>query len=614
MATNYHLKRKPLPETSPDGTIRGVITISPPTPQPPTEKQHQKREPSPQPPPRPHRPPPVYTAPLPIRSATTHYDHNPQHRPPSPLPPPRAATDLPTPPPSTAQKAYHEARHFLGGLITHPTQSTKTTTILRHSHGVVFYRGSTTSVTISIFSTTPLPTDRTLWLQSKGWTGKTGMRTKALLRLTDDWLNVTPTLPIRAEQVDPADERAWQRDITKFRKKGPAKIRDTHVLRETVVVRIPVEAGDGYFQLVLCRGNKKVMCYSPVFRVLSTSLSPSSMRGASLSTMPLEMGAMVLGMYVQTAAEAVVSPVTSAIQNKVQPYEPNWVKRTAAETAYSVSGVGDRVDSVLGIGDDDGGGGGGEGTRDVQQGYQVALEDGPTTPFPVDFAARIEMEDNDGVRFRLGRVPDMILDRYHGVFFGWVRAEGVGATAQKGPGSAPGPWQGVVLSMVYWDPTQQTRVNLSQAMKKVTTIRFIDEPAVPFRAQTRVQIRIMGFLRPDVSPPRGQTEKDLIAAREAAAEAAMLADACDVSYAQSVLEHPAWAADRPLVTETHMGTDGASGSGSWMDRTREGVENVKYRGQKLAEKVPLHWIGVRAPTDEARDKQIAVNGFYILRG
>ncbi|OOF89959.1 hypothetical protein ASPCADRAFT_212336 [Aspergillus carbonarius ITEM 5010] len=606
MATDHHLKRTPVSQASPDGTIRGVITISPPTPPlPPSEKQHEKQDPSPQPPPppRPHRPPPAYTPPLPIRSITTHHDYYPQQRP---------STPLPTPTPSTPQKAYHSARYLLGNLITHPTESTKTTTILRHSHGIVFYRGSTTSLAISIFSTTPLPPTRTLWLQNKGWTGQTGMRTKALLGFTDSWINVTPTIPIRAEQIEPEDERAWQRDIAKFRKSAQGKIRD-HVLRETAVVRIPVEAGDGYYRLVLCGDEKKkVVCYSPVFRVLSTSWSMSSVRGASLSTLPLEMGALVMGMYVQSAAEAVVAPVTEAVQNKVQPYEPGWVTRTAAETAYSVSGVGERVDSVLGIGDDDDEG---EGTRDVQQGCQVVLEDGPTTPFPVDFGARVEGEESDGMRFRLDRVPDMVLDKYHGVFFGWVRVEGVGATAQRGPGSVPGPWQGMVLSMVYWDPTQQTRVSLSQAMKKVTTIRFIDEPAVPFRAQTRVQIRIMGFLRPDVPPPRGQTEKDLIAAREAAAEAVMLADACDVSYAQSVLDHPAWAADKPLVAETRsIGTAGASGGGSWMDRTREGVENVKSRGQKLVEKVPLNWVGVRAPTDEARDKQIAVNGFYIVRG
>ncbi|PWY78021.1 hypothetical protein BO94DRAFT_537805 [Aspergillus sclerotioniger CBS 115572] len=580
MATNHHLNRKPVSQTSPNGTIRGVITISPPTPPPrPStfKRQQQKRqEPSPQPHPssQPHNPPPAYTPRLPIRSATTHNDHQ---------------------------------------------RPTKTTTILRHSHGIVFYRSSSTSLTLSIFSTTPLPTTRTLWLQNKGWTGKTGMRTKTFLGLTDSWINVTPTIPIRAEQIDPEDERAWQRDIAKFRKSAQGGIRE-HVLRETVVVRIPVEAGDGYFRVVLCgdEQKKKVVCYSPVFRVLSTTWSMSSVRGASLSTLPLEMGALVVGMYVQSTAEAVVAPVTEAVQNKVQPYEPGWVTRTAAETAYSVSGVEDRVDSVLGIGDgDEDEDGDGERTRDVQLGCQVALEDGPAAPFPVDFRARVDVEEGDGVRFRLARVSDIVLDRYHGFFFGWVRVEGVGATAQRGPDSVAGPWQGIVLSMVYWDPTQQTRVSLSQAMKKVTTIRFIDEPAVPFRAQARIQIRIMGFLHPDVPPPRGQTEQDLITAREAAAEAAMLADACDVSYAQSVLKHPAWAADRPRVTETRSrGSNEASssGSGSWMDRTREGVQNVKYRGQKLAEKIPLNRIGVRAPTDEARDKQVAVNGFYIVRG
>nr|XP_001395297.2 LipA and NB-ARC domain protein [Aspergillus niger CBS 513.88] len=621
MHTNTQIKRKPAPQTiSPDGTIRGVITVSPaptPPPQPCVSSKQQlqvHQQPLTQPPsPRPHRPPPPYTPPLPIRSATTYNEPAYPPRTPSPLPPPppRSAT-TPTPTgPSTAQKAYNEATHFLGGLITHPTSSTKHTTILRHSSGIVFYRGSTTSVTISIFSDTSLPPTRTLYLQNKGWSGKTGMKTKAFLGFTDSWLNVTPTLPVHAQQVDPVDERAWQRDIGKFRKKATGRERQ-HVLRETMVVRIPVEAGDGYFQLVLCgdgENRRKVMCYSPVFRVLSTSLSPSSCRGASLSTMPLEVGAMVLGMYVQTAAEAVVAPVTAAVQSKVQPYQPSWVTQTAAETAVSVSGVGDRVGSVLGVGgpddDEDGGGGSGNGLRDVQAGYQLALEEGPKPPFPVDLTARVEAVDSEGLRFRVGKVPDMVLDRYRGYFFGWARVEGVEATAERGPGLASGAWQGVVFSIVYFDPTQQERVNLSRTMKKVTTVRFIDEPVVPLRAQTKLQIRIMGFLRPDVPPPRNQTEKDLIAAREAAAEAAMLADACDVSYAQSILEHPAWATDRALV---------GSGSGGWMDRTREGVENVKYRGQKLAEKVPLHWIGVRAPTDEARDKQIAVNGFYIVRG
>ncbi|KNG91331.1 LipA and NB-ARC domain protein [Aspergillus nomiae NRRL 13137] len=172
----------------------------------------------------------------------------------------------PSPGPKRHPKAYGEVSHFLGGLIAHPTESTRHYTILRHSHGIVFYRGSTTSIAISIFSDTPLPADRTYFLQSRGWTGKTGMKAKALFRLTDDWLDVTPSFALRANQVSPGDERAWQRDINKFRKKAPSKLL-SHKLRETIVARIPAEAGDGYFQLNLCQSaKKKVLCSSPVFR------------------------------------------------------------------------------------------------------------------------------------------------------------------------------------------------------------------------------------------------------------------------------------------------------------------------------------------------------------
>ncbi|KAB8071364.1 hypothetical protein BDV29DRAFT_179294, partial [Aspergillus leporis] len=265
-----------------------------------------------------------------------------------PSAPPRSATSHPNSPTTASQgnalqKAYGEVSHFLGGLIAHPTESTRHYTILRHSHGIVFYRGSTTSIAISTFSDTPLPPDRSYWLQSRGWTGKTGMKAKALLRLTDDWLDVTPSFALRKGQVDTADERAWQRDIGKFRKKAPSKLL-SHKLRETIVARIPVEAGDGYFQLNLCeRGKKKVLCSSPVFRVLSTSLDPSSLRGASLTTMPLEVGAMVLGMYAQTAAQAVLNPATAKITNRLDAIKPGLAKQAAAEKAFSLSGMQERL-------------------------------------------------------------------------------------------------------------------------------------------------------------------------------------------------------------------------------------------------------------------------------
>ncbi|KAF7159656.1 hypothetical protein CNMCM5623_005036 [Aspergillus felis] len=491
--------------------------------------------------------------------------------------------------PVTVQKAFGEARHFLGGLLNRPAESNKHFTILRHSPGVVFYRGSTTSVTISIFSDAPLPPDRFLWLQNKGWTGKTGMRAKALFRLTDDWLDITPTLALRSDQVEPNDERAWQRDIAKFLKKAPSRVRDTHRLRETAVARIPAEAGDGYFQVVLCQGpKKKVLCTSPVFRILSTSLNPSSIRGASLATLPLEVGAMVLGLYAQTAAQSVINPGTSLVQSKIQPYKPSWAKRTAAETAC---GVGVSMRS----GDDHSNQSPMAAMARGQQ-ESISLETGPSPPYPMSFKARAEAVQGayDMQWMRLNKVPDLILDRLHGFFFGWARLLAANETSES-PGAQ---WYQAILAIRNLDPSQQARVNMSQVTKRVITLRFLEEVQLP--SQSRVEVHVLGFLRPDVPPPRATSEEELLEARNVAAEAAMLADACDTAYAQNVLEYPAW------------GPDSRREAGV-IDRTKEGVENIRARGQKVVERVPLHWLGVRSPTAAMRDRQITMNGFYVVR-
>ena len=183
---------------------------------------------------------------------------------------------------SSATKAFREARHFAGGIVQRPYESTKHITIVRHSHGLVFYQGNSTHIAITIFSDSPLPEGRRLWLQKKGWTGKSGAR-----------MDVTPKLDAKVEvhQLNESDERAWQRDIKTFRKNGPAKIREKHLPRETHIVGIPEESSDGYFMIILCLGEKKkVLCQSPLFRILSASRSPSHVKGAPVWAIPLEMG------------------------------------------------------------------------------------------------------------------------------------------------------------------------------------------------------------------------------------------------------------------------------------------------------------------------------------
>jgi hypothetical protein len=514
-----------------------------------------------------------------------------------------------------AQKAYQEARHFVGGLIQHPTESTKHFTVLRHSHGVVFYQGSNTFLAISIFADAPLPTNRTLWLQNKGWTGKTGMRAKALFRLNDSWINVTPSVAVQADQVAPNDERAWQRDISRFKKKAPHPIRELHQLRETDIIRIPVEAGDGYFQFVLCQGEKKkVLCTSPVFRIISTSSSPSSIRGASLSTLPLEVGAWAASLYAQTTVQNVVSPVTSTIQNAVQPLMPSSKAQFAAQTAYSVSGMKDQVSSNI---------------KDANTRYDAVedtayqrvqgefdMEAGPAAPYPIYFVARADPLQSFSAsaaalpRMSLGGIPLSILQRLDGHYFGWARTapehrKKSGPVTEKI--TEPGSWLQSIISVstrVFEDKVSNVRSQ--KALESVTSIRFLDE--IDLASQSLLDIRILGFIRP-IEPAATYTAGDA----EALEERRMILEACDASLAQSTLDHPAWGPDPLPALNAEKSVDGKEEKASFLERSKDGYVNARLTGQRMVGRVPLHRVGVRMGTDELKEKIVGVNGFYVLR-
>lgn len=508
---------------------------------------------------------------------------------------------------SYIQNAYREARHFAGGLIAHPSESTKHFTILRHSHGLVFYKGTSTSLAISIFSDSPLPPDRTLWLQSKGWTGKTGMRAKALFGQNGSWLNVTPTIEVASSQLDTADERAWQRDIASFRKKAHAKIRDAHILRETAVVRIPVEAEDGYFEIVLCLGDKKKrLCPSPIFRILSTSRSPSSIRGASLSTLPLELGAMVLGTYASNTVGRVISPVTSTVQSSVQQYMPSWKTQQAALMAYDVSGAETKVNTALEDANSQY-----DQTRQLsflgEPGDENALDHGPASPYPIRFYGRGEIAPNNEIdqtsfpACTLSSVDNNVLHRLHGHYFGWIR--------QSGKSDSNRPWYQAAISVLPIDVSQLTRVSVASASKRIVTVRFVTEETELVLHQAPLEVIVMGFIRPNEPQQRANLARGLQAGDEAAAEAAMLSDVQDTSIVQYYLDHPSWS---PGATPSKS-KDQAENS-SPLDKAKAAYTNTRITAQNHIDRIPLHKLGIRAPSDSMKDKLVITNGFYVPRG
>jgi hypothetical protein len=208
-------------------------------------------------------------------------------------------------------------------------------------------------------------------------------------------------------------------------------------------------------------------------------------------------------------------------------------------------------------------------------------------------------DSNETLKLCLSKVPDWVLEQLRGYFFGWAKFD-----TSPTKDATPGPWCPMVLAVRTLDPLQVSRVDMTQIARRTVTLRLLDE--VPLQT-TKLEIRIMGFLRNDIPPPTGSNCQELADAQAAAAEAALLADVYDVFVVQNTLAHPSWAPEVPSASEIQRQNT------SWADKTREGYATVRARGLKWVEQVPLHRLGVRSATDEWRERQVAVNGFYIVR-
>ncbi|ETN41631.1 uncharacterized protein HMPREF1541_03567 [Cyphellophora europaea CBS 101466] len=500
--------------------------------------------------------------------------------------------------------AFEEARHFAGGLVSHPFESTKYYSILRHSHGLVFYSGSYTSIAITVFADRDLPSDRSFWLQRKGWSGNTGLRAGVLFGTHGAWVNVTPSVIAMADQIKQTDERAWQRDISKFIRKAPKKL-GSHVPRETAILRIPCDAEDGYLRIVMCSGEngKKTLCPSPVFRLASTSMESSSMRGASLKTMPLEaavkigttVGTQVVnrfaGPYI-TTAKTFVAGATASV------YQPNVTQTLAIQEAYDKSGLSDRLDTMNAQYDQ---------RRGVQDpllstgGYDIAAppifvggDDGPTPPFPLRFKGKVVPGQGYSTRLlglpsaNLSGVDSDITLKHSGIYFGYA-AIGMSRKLLDERG-LDDDWHKAIISIT---PLPGSQANVVQKKKVVVNILEDFEDANFYDA--KLSVMLMGFLRP--APP-------LHLVQQGPAEVQMMNFRQDMAVTGASLSRPAWAAD---MTLERVRT--ASSSRSLTDRyvdVRQGVQNT-------VDKVPVHWLGIRTEGQGTRDRFVGSGGISIPR-
>lgn len=510
----------------------------------------------------------------------------------------------------TAQKAgkavvgaFEEARHFAGGLVSHPFESTKHYSILRHSHGLVFYSGSYTNIAITVFSDRELPADRSFWLQRKGWSGKTGLRAGALLGTHSAWINVTPSVITTADQVKPADERAWQRDIAKFLRKAPSKLA-SHVTRETEVLRVPCSAEDGYLRIVMCsgEGGKKYLCPSPVFRLASASMESSSLRGASLKTLPIEaavkvgtvVGTQVVrrfaGPYVETAKAFVGTQATSI-------YQPTAVQTAAVRQAYDSSGVSEQFEDM-------------NGQYDARRQAEFTNEpniqaemiqpaiigdaDGPEPPFPVRYHGKVVPGKGESTEVmgyptaNLSGVNSDIRLKHGGVYFGYA-AIGLNKKLLDEL-RLDEDWH---QALIYIVPTPGSQANV--VYKKSILVHILEDFEGTKFYNAKLSVMMMGILRP-VLP--------LHLARLEPAESQREKFCQDVAVTRASLSRAAWAADMTLERVRTV-SSGRSLTERYVDM-RQGVQNS-------LDKVPTHRLGVRTEGAVMRDRYIGNGGLSIPR-
>ncbi|KAJ7738264.1 hypothetical protein DFH07DRAFT_892725 [Mycena maculata] len=184
---------------------------------------------------------------------------------------------------STAISAFHALNDAEPLWVLGAPYST-----VRHIRPWVYYRGTSTVVPISILGRKPLPADRTISLQRRGWrTGLLGWTMGGWMGGTiGKEVDVTPTSAGYWETVDAEKRAQYDKEIEQFLHSASAP-KDHRVL-ETDFVHIPVSAGDGYFRLLINKSGRAIASTAS-FRVGSLSLSSAHPRGASVVTVVPEL-------------------------------------------------------------------------------------------------------------------------------------------------------------------------------------------------------------------------------------------------------------------------------------------------------------------------------------
>lgn len=417
------------------------------------------------------------------------------------------------------------------------------------------------------------------------------MAASALMRTTSNWIDVTPSVEVPGSSVSSGDERAWQRDIKHFMKKASKDKRlSKHSIRETCVLRIPVAAADGYLRIVMCTGqnSKKSLCPSPSFRLASTSSDVSVMRGASLATLPLEIGLKAASVIGNQYVQRVVGPAQAVIQSKIEQLQPAFIASNAGALAISAaedqySRLEENFDperdvtyNPFHV----------EGTLDELPNI-IGSDSGPEKPFPIRLDGKVipGMGQSRSIpTANLTNVAEDLLLRLNGVYIGWAAIE-QGKTAD----STLDGWHEALITI---GPSPYA---LSTVIpRKVVTVHIIhDFGAGTTFFNTKLKVLLMGFLRPGPKPADSRLPADILATVSR-----------DKEIAAASLSREMW---QPYASLQILSIDKSQRS-----KTEKYVE-FRSQMQRHVDSFPIHRAGIRTDRAEVKDEAYGQGGFYIRR-
>ncbi|KAL5611486.1 hypothetical protein BROUX41_000915 [Berkeleyomyces rouxiae] len=520
-----------------------------------------------------------------------------------PLTSPSSSTSsIPQTQPPAWKNALGEVQFMAGGLLSRPAESSRHYTVIRHSFALVWYRGPTTSVSVTILSDEPLPPTRRIFLQQKGYSGNTGMAVKAMVGIKDAWIDVTPQQRVESTQIRSTDERAIQRDLARFAKKASGRLAK-HTPRETCIVRIPSAAQDGYFRLVVCDDKKKTLAACPVFRIASATTDSSVVRGAGLRMMPIELGVKVGS----TIASATVSkytggPIRGAVGSRVKKYGDKMVKAQKLGTkAYETSGLDKHVqehrqqyDQALRNhykGMNDGTASSAMTGLDGPEIQIIGPEAGPEQPFPVKFhgltvpgTGRSKM-DLDMPTANLRHVPRHIKVCMPGVYIAWAQV----VPEPSLTADISQDWHEAVVTIAL-----SAQELVSVVPRNTVAVHILQDFEGTSFVGSRVNVMLMGFVRPAV-PPRTLDEARDLQSR-------------DILVAMVSLGRTQWQAEEALFLEEDKNSQQQA------ERTMaERLTDLRIKVQDQVDRIPVHLMGLRTDSAIMRDEGYGLGGLWIAR-